>query len=520
VDAGGSVLRRFCVAASALILIFCAIRLEVRITIAGSQIIRVPQDYATVQAAVDAASPGDTICISSGTYCENVYVGKPLSLVGESRSTTIIDANRTGFAAVWVNASNVAIRDLTITQGNPWALCMGPLGDESNAWLKNISKCLVTHNTIIGNMKAFFCHNSTFTHNSMSYYSYMLMQDSSDNIIACNYISAPGTMGTGIWLLSDWREQGFVSDRNIIAFNNITNCGYDGIELDSCSGNIVVGNNITDNGWAPDSMGDGLLLIDSYTDLTNTIYHNNFANNTKRNAAVFFRRSQHVWDNGYPSGGNYYDNYTGVDQYSGPLQNLPGSDGVGDTPYVIPYHIDLGDKDNVDRYPLMAPCSLSGLCVLVLGQLKTIVGEGLNLSTLLYVVNWNPYAEEDVQAAITVNGSAECSQLFTVNKSSTQVFTLAWNTTGFEKGAYRVLFSATATWAGTRVQYEGEVFLTIAGDVDANRLVDIFDVVTLTAAYEARRGEPGYTLNKDLNSDNIIDILDVVACTSHYEETW
>jgi hypothetical protein len=52
------------------------------------------------------------------------------------------------------------------------------------------------------------------------------------------------------------------------------------------------------------------------------------------------------WDNGYPSGGNYWSDYNGTDLYSGPYQNVTGSDGIGDTPYVI-------DANNTDHYPLM-----------------------------------------------------------------------------------------------------------------------------------------------------------------------
>jgi len=58
--------------------------------------------------------------------------------------------------------------------------------------------------------------------------------------------------------------------------------------------------------------------------------------------------SNNTWDNGYPSGGNYWSNYTDADLYSGPYQNETGSDGIGDTPYVI-------DAENQDNYPLMNP---------------------------------------------------------------------------------------------------------------------------------------------------------------------
>jgi hypothetical protein len=74
------------------------------------------------------------------------------------------------------------------------------------------------------------------------------------------------------------------------------------------------------------------------------IYHNNFINNAEQ---AFDHIGENTYDNGYPSGGNYWSDYTGVDKKSGPNQDKPGSDGIGDTPYT---------RHNVeDRYPLMNP---------------------------------------------------------------------------------------------------------------------------------------------------------------------
>ena len=50
-----------------------------------------PADFYTIQGAINAASPGDTIFVYSGTYYENVVVNKTVSLIGENRSNTIID---------------------------------------------------------------------------------------------------------------------------------------------------------------------------------------------------------------------------------------------------------------------------------------------------------------------------------------------------------------------------------------------------------------------------------------------
>jgi nitrous oxidase accessory protein NosD len=79
------------------------------------------------------------------------------------------------------------------------------------------------------------------------------------------------------------------------------------------------------------------------------IFHNNFYPST---GVVCTSDTQpgHYWDNGYPSGGNYWSNYTGVDNCSGPMQNIcPSPDGIGDTPYSISGGI------YQDHYPLMKP---------------------------------------------------------------------------------------------------------------------------------------------------------------------
>jgi hypothetical protein len=57
------------------------------------------------------------------------------------------------------------------------------------------------------------------------------------------------------------------------------------------------------------------------------------------------------WDNGYPSGGNYWSDYGGVDNFKGPDQDIPGEDSIGDSPYTDI----LGPTGAKDNYPLMEP---------------------------------------------------------------------------------------------------------------------------------------------------------------------
>lgn len=143
-----------------------------------------------------------------------------------------------------------------------------------------------------------------------------------------------------------------------ITDNNVTN-DNDGIYLEYSSNNTVSGNTATANGeygicfeWSSNNVvsdndvtanGSGIYLLSSSSN--NAIYHNNFINNTSQ-AGLLGWSSVNSWDDGYPSGGNYWSDYTGVDLKNGLGQNQTGSDGIGDAPYGI-------NTNNKDRYPLM-----------------------------------------------------------------------------------------------------------------------------------------------------------------------
>jgi parallel beta-helix repeat protein len=122
---------------------------------------------------------------------------------------------------------------------------------------------------------------------------------------------------------------------NYISENVITNNGC-GTFFPSPS-NLLIKNTVSNN-------HEGIVIWDG----NNIIYQNNFINNTSQVAVDVGLTN--IWDNGYPSGGNYWSHYNGVDFYSGPYQNETGSDGISDTQYTI-------DATNKDNFPLMAPIS-------------------------------------------------------------------------------------------------------------------------------------------------------------------
>jgi len=111
------------------------------------------------------------------------------------------------------------------------------------------------------------------------------------------------------------------SNNNTVIQNTVKDNRPYGIQLGYSSGNIFSENIIQNN------------KLDIRYVFNNIFYHNDFVNATidiVDDSAVF-------WDNG--SEGNYWDNYTGLDN---------NSDGIGDTPYIL-------NENNQDNYPLMEP---------------------------------------------------------------------------------------------------------------------------------------------------------------------
>lgn len=84
--------------------------------------LNVPANYSTIQAAVNAATPGDTIRVSSGTYYEHVTVTKRLTLMGVNTGTglPVVDAQGSGHAII-LFADGCTLQGFVVTQSlNGW----------------------------------------------------------------------------------------------------------------------------------------------------------------------------------------------------------------------------------------------------------------------------------------------------------------------------------------------------------------------------------------------------------------
>ncbi len=76
--------------------------------------INVPVDHSTIQAAINAASNGDTINVAAGTYNENVVINNKQNIVIQGAGDTTIVEPASGIGFTITDSDDITIRDLKI----------------------------------------------------------------------------------------------------------------------------------------------------------------------------------------------------------------------------------------------------------------------------------------------------------------------------------------------------------------------------------------------------------------------
>jgi parallel beta-helix repeat protein len=325
------------------------------------------------------------------------------------------------------------------------------------------------------------------------------VSDSSNNSIYENNIT--GNSYEGIYILA--------SSNNTISENNITANMGDGVFVWGSSNNTIFGNNISNNWWG----------ITSYYSTNNKIFHNNFINNPSQ---AYIESSVDIWNEGYPSGGNYWNDYSGTDHRCGPNQDHSGSDGIGDTPYVI-------GSNNADRYPLMNPWTPPAghdVAVISVVPSKTVIGQGYSGNITVYGANKGEYPET-YNISIYANTTRITSTAVPLESGSTTTITFFWTptNTSFSKGNYTISAHAWPVQGETDTADNsltgGWIIIAMKGDITGlggwpDGTCDIRDVSMVSRLYGLSSPNPKYNANCDIAYDGTIDIRDVAAVSRNY----
>jgi parallel beta-helix repeat protein len=265
----------------------------------------VPNDYSTIQGAINAANNGDTIFVSAGRYYEGVIVNKSVSIIGESPDTTTVYGTVEGYQQnnvgnpFHISADSVVIQNFSIIQGDEYhgairaSACRNPTirnnfvsydphyGRYSGIGIaiENCTDFSITKNTIQGGgrIEIQSSLNGEISENTLTYLEYSILVYSSPNIRFLN--NTISQCDEGIQLV-DSANSVFSRNRissvigeisgislskspgSMVSENEITNC-TGGISISESSGSRLRNNHIAERnffGW-----GGNLFSVVGYT---------------------------------------------------------------------------------------------------------------------------------------------------------------------------------------------------------------------------------------------------------------
>jgi parallel beta-helix repeat protein len=473
----------------------------------------------------DSSSNNDVkgnLFVNDGLYVSNSFGnvvsanfvnGKPLVYledtsdvaVGEAGQVVLIQCNRilvenlnlqeaTVDVELW-QTNDTEISKNNITSYGDGIFLYSSFGDNISGNNITINNHIMNNVTVIGDfgIAAYSCidnnvNGNTITGGTMAIY----LESSSNNIISDNNM-----IDNRFGIYFDY------SSNNSISGNNMAN-NWAGIDFDSSTDNTASGNTI-----------ERAHQYGLYLDLSseNKFYHNNFIGNMYQVRS--FSSLPNIWDNGYPSGGNYWDDYTGHDSYSGPYQNETGSDGIGDTPYIL-------DTNNTDNYPL----TIHDVAFSDLTTPKTLVGKGYTMWINVTLQNMD-YNDETVNVTIFANSTAIFQTQVSLAAKNATAMAFLWNTTDFVYGNYTIsayaepLLGETNT-ANNNFTCAVPVHVGVPGDVSSevvgvyNRQCDMKDIAYLIVHFMGKPGNSKWDPNADINDDNVINMKDVAIAVLNF----
>ena len=211
-------------------------------------------DFYSIQEAISAAEPQDSIRVLPGIFYERLVVNKSLSLIGENSSACIIDGNGTGtvvtvisdsvyFSGFTVQGSGKSGRGILLNQSRGSALIGNVIsGNGYGCWLESSENNTMKANVVHGNMWGIY------------------LGDSGNNTIENNTIS--GNYHRGLHL-------GY-SDNNVISENGVVS-NTEGVYFEFSSNNRLRSNIFSENTFTLGVLGSGLEHFIQDIDTSNEI---------------------------------------------------------------------------------------------------------------------------------------------------------------------------------------------------------------------------------------------------------
>ena len=259
----------------------------------------VPDNYSTIQAAVNASSPGDTIIVRNGTYNENVVVGKRLTIQSEKGAANcIVSASNPHAAVFYVTADYVNITGFTVRGATGEAGIRVGIDFGGHA-----SGCTIFSNNIINNYYGIqlnpLSNNATITSNTISnnYHHGIFLLVSSNNTLTGNTMVNDGIFLDG-YSLEQWNTHTIdtsnkVNGKPVYYWKNVTGgvvpAGVGQVILANCSNVEVSSQNVSYASTGIELGFSDHCIITSNTALNNFnsgIYLDHSNNNTIRDNTI------------------------------------------------------------------------------------------------------------------------------------------------------------------------------------------------------------------------------------------
>ncbi len=244
------------------------------------------KDFSSIQGAVNAAEPGDTVYVYNGLYLENIYIDKEISVrsISGKPEIYIVTAKNPHEHVFHVIANNVTISGFSINGDNDT--------QKAGIYLENTQGVMISNNNLSSNRLGIYLDSSTTNMLNLNDVSEnevgILLNASKDNWIINNKVNMNSLEGIFLEASDENRLKGNLlhfnteyglmlanSSKNLIYdnyFQNSENVGYAGNNLENVWNmtmsreiNIVGGPFIGGNYWA-DSESTAMCVIEDLDD--------------------------------------------------------------------------------------------------------------------------------------------------------------------------------------------------------------------------------------------------------------